>query len=79
MKEKTVKREDRESPEVRFALERTYARDGRAVYDFMIRNRQNHLKDCKKAGCEECEDARVLIPYYQAKRRKIRVPRVNNG
>ena len=47
------------------ALARQEAQGHRSLCRMIIEAREKHLKECRKARCAECRDAKVLIPYYR--------------
>jgi hypothetical protein len=51
------------------ALQKALDRQEEQVHRFFCRkfieSQERHLKECRKARCVECRDAKALIPYYR--------------
>ncbi|MBI5882725.1 MAG: hypothetical protein HZB91_06430 [Elusimicrobia bacterium] len=53
------------SPEVKAALRRSREENVRWLHGIIIEGYEKHLRECGKTRCQECKDARVLIPHYR--------------
>ncbi|MFA6318789.1 MAG: hypothetical protein WC943_15380 [Elusimicrobiota bacterium] len=61
---------ENQSPEVKAALRRSNLHSYRFLYETLINGREEHLATCNKPNCQECADAKVLIPNYRAEMRR---------
>ena len=59
-----------DSPGLRDALRRRQIEATRSLYEDAIQHCKDHLKECGKAECIACRDAKLLMPHYQAEMKK---------